>query len=233
MSTPGRFNGGPHRHLTADEAWDLSFLGALPAHVQTDLRSSALGMTIPPGHIIYRNDDHARLVLIVSGRARIVASSPEGRKATIRYARSADCVGSMSVVTRSQPVMAQAITEAEVLFINVDRLRRFAHTEPEVGWQLAQFVGTVATQVIEMMTAALFGSVRQRLAQHLLDLSVHYDDRLIVVVDQQEIADAIGSVREVIARTLKEFRERNLISRTPNGLQLDNPDELHAIALGA
>lgn len=224
-SIPGR------PRLTIDEAWDESFLGAMPRAVQSDLRSSALPMNIPTGHIIYRNDDHPRLVLIVSGLARVVASSPEGRKATIRYARSADCVGAMSVVTRSQSVMVEAVTDAEVLFINVDRLRRFARTEPDVGWQLAQFVGKVGTEVIDMMSSAMFGSVRQRLARHLLDLAVRQGDQLIVVQDQQEIADAIGSVREVVARTLREFRENQLVSRTAAGLHLVDPTGLHAVAV--
>src|SRR5205085_3831052 len=68
-------------------------------------------------------------------------SSPDGRKATIRYARSGDCVGAVSVVTDWQEVMAEAVTAAEVQFLNVDRLRHFARTEPEVGWLLAQAVG--------------------------------------------------------------------------------------------
>ncbi|MGV9479475.1 cyclic nucleotide-binding domain-containing protein [Gordonia aichiensis] len=56
-------------------------------------------MTIAPGRTVYRAFDQPRFVLLVSGLARVVASSAEGRKATIRYARSGDVVGAVAVVT--------------------------------------------------------------------------------------------------------------------------------------
>jgi CRP-like cAMP-binding protein len=214
-----------------EQAWANSFLARLPARVQDELRAGALPMTIPPGHIIYRAHDHPRLVLVVSGLARVVASSPDGRKATIRYSRAGDCVGVISVVTQWQEVRAEAVTAADVLFLNVDRLRHFAATEPEVGWLLAQVVGKVCTEVIDMMSSTVFGTVRQRLARHLLDLAVRQGDVLVVVQDQQEMADAIGSVREVVGRTIRDLRDRGLVCRTAEGLCLQDPDGLHSVAL--
>jgi len=218
---------------TTDAAWSESFLGKLPAAVQEQLRESAMAMTVPAGGTIYRADDHPRLVLLTSGLVRVVTTSAEGRKATIRYARSGDCVGVLSVVTKWQRVMVQAVTPAEVLFINVPELKRLARKEPEVGWTLAEFVGQVSTEVIEMMSATVFGTVRERLARHLLDLAERQPGGLYVTQDQQEMADAIGSVREVVARTIRDLRDHGLVSRESTGLRLDDPSGLHAIATRA
>lgn len=215
----------------AGRAWASSFLGHFPGKVQDELRGSALPMTIAPGHIIYRAHEHPRLVLVASGLARVVTSSPDGRKATIRYARAGDCVGTVSVVTDWQEVMAEAVTPAHVLFLNVDRLRSLARSEPEVGWLLAQAVGNVCTEVIEMMSATVFGSVRQRLARHLLDLAIRRDGELVVLQDQQEMADAVGSVREVVGRTLRDLRDRGLVSHAGAGLRLIDPDGIHELSL--
>lgn len=223
----------PHpsaRGSSADAAWASGFLSALPTKAQEELRSTALPMAIPPGHTVYRAFDQPRFVLLVSGLARVVASSAEGRKATIRYARSGDVVGAVAVVTDRQAVSVEAVTELDVLFLNVDRLRRFARSEPEVGWALAQLVGSVATEVIDMMSATVFGSVRRRLARHLLDLAIQQSGELVVIQDQQEIADAIGSVREVVGRALRELRERGLVSRTEWGLRVDDPNGLYIVS---
>ena len=231
MSQDPPFGGpGVRPDSATDRAWAASFLGSFPAKVQNDLRGGALPMTILPGHIIYRAHDHPRLVLLVAGLARVVATSPDGRKATIRYARSADCIGSVSVVTNQQEVTAEAVTATEVLFLNVERVRYFARTEPEVGWVLAQVVGQVCTEVIDMMSTTVFGAVRQRLARHLLDLAVRQGNELVVAEDQQGMADAIGSVREVAGRALRELRQRGLVSRCDCGLRLDDPDGLHALS---
>jgi CRP/FNR family cyclic AMP-dependent transcriptional regulator len=188
-------------------------------------------MTIPSGHIVYRAYDQPRFVLLVSGLARVVASSAEGRKATIRYARAGDLLGAVSVVTDRQAVSVEAVTASDVLFLNVARVRHLAQTESQVGWALAQLVGSVATEVIEMMSSTVFGSVRRRLARHLLDLAEQRSGEIVVVQGQQEMADAIGSVREVVGRTLRELREEGYVSRTNRGLRIDNPDGLHALSL--
>lgn len=138
----------------------------------------------------------------------------------------------LSVVTTWQPVMVESVTAAGVLFIHVPTLRRLARKEPEVGWELAQFVGQVSTEVIEMMSAAVFGTVRQRLARHLLDLATRRGTHLYVLQGQQEMADAIGSVREVVARTVRDLRQQGLVSRDQQGLRLDDPARLHAMSVG-
>lgn len=217
---------------TVDDSWRDSFLGRLPVAAQAQLRESAISMTVPAGGTIYRADDHPRLVLLNSGLVRVVTSSAEGRKATIRYARTGDCVGVLSVVATGQSVSVEAVTVTEVVFISVPTLVRLARSEPEVGWELARFVGEVSTDVIEMMSIAVFGTVRQRLARHLLDLAHREGDLLCVTQDQQQMADAIGSVREVVARTIRDLREGGFVSRSPGGLRLDDPSGLHTIARG-
>jgi len=161
---------------------------------------------------------------------RVVTLSAGGRKATIRYARPGDCVGVLSLVTAWHPVAVEAVTDAQVLFVDVDILTDLARREPGVGWALAQYVAEVSTDVIEMMSSAVFGSVRQRLARHLLDLAVQRGGVLYVLQGQTEMADAVGSVREVVARTIREFREQGLVSRDGVGLRLDDPAGLDAVA---
>jgi CRP-like cAMP-binding protein len=215
-----------------ERAWGASFLGSLPPKVQADLRRSALPLTIPSGNVIYHELDQPRLMLVVAGLMRVGATSTDGRKATIRYARAKDCIGTLSVVADQQEVTVEAVTTAEVLLLNVNQMRYFARTEPEVGWLLAREIGKVHTEVFDMMSSTIFRSVRQRLARHLLDLAVRQDMQLVVTQDQQEMADAIGSVREVVGRAIRDLRERGLVSRCDLGLSLDNPEALLSLSLG-
>jgi CRP/FNR family transcriptional regulator len=53
------------------------------------------------------------------------------------------------------------------------------------------------------MAITAFGSVKQRVASQLLQLATtknRSDAQLSAQVSQQELADAVGSVREVVAR---------------------------------
>jgi Crp-like helix-turn-helix protein len=74
------------------------------------------------------------------------------------------------------------------------------------------------------------GSVRQRVAAHLLDLASAQQrprGQLVARVSQQELADAVGSVREVVARVLRDFRVDRLVATSPESIQVLDPGGLH------
>ena len=75
-----------------------------------------------------------------------------------------------------------------------------------------------------------FGSVKQRVATHLLDLASAQQrpvGRLVARVSQQELADAVGSVREVVARALRDFRLAGLVATAPDSVLVLDPTRIH------
>ena len=70
---------------------------------------------------------------------------------------------------------------------------------------------------------------RQRVACHLLDLAAEWQrgSKLLAPVSQQELADAVGTVREVVARVLRELREAGLVETTRSGVLITDPAGLH------
>jgi CRP-like cAMP-binding protein len=94
---------------------------------------------------------------------------------------------------------------------------------------LARSAAASCIDVIDLMTGNLFLSVRQRVARHLLDLSENTDEGLVVKVGQQGIADAIGSVREVVARALRDLEASGLVERTKQYIRLTDPSALHRL----
>jgi CRP-like cAMP-binding protein len=71
--------------------------------------------------------------------------------------------------------------------------------------------------------------MRQRVARHLLDLAVRESEGLVVYASHQNIADAIGSVREVVSRVLRELRADGLVDRAGERIILRRPTELHRL----
>ncbi|MEV4623557.1 cyclic nucleotide-binding domain-containing protein [Asanoa sp. NPDC049573] len=50
---------------------------------------------------------------------------------------------------------------------------------------------------------------------------------LVAHVTQQELADAVGSVREVVARVLREFRQEHLVATRPDSVHILDPAGPH------
>jgi CRP/FNR family transcriptional regulator len=89
---------------------------------------------------------------------------------------------------------------------------------------LAETSERVLTFVAELSGNA-FATVRQRLARHLLDLASERQagPHLVAPLRQQELADAIGTVREVVVRVLRELREEGLVGTGRDGITIHDP----------
>jgi CRP/FNR family transcriptional regulator, cyclic AMP receptor protein len=64
----------------------------------------------------------------------------------------------------------------------------------------------------------------------LLDLAsaqLHPRGRLVARVSQQELADAVGSVREVVARVLRDFRVAGIVATSSDSLLILDAARLH------
>jgi len=95
---------------------------------------------------------------------------------------------------------------------------------------MAQEVTRRLYDTLEALAGNTFCSLRQRVAHHLLDLAASRQQGrgLIVRITQQELADAVGSVRPVVARIIRDFRTEGIITTSSDGIIVLKPAELHA-----
>ena len=85
--------------------------------------------------------------------------------------------------------------------------------------------------MLEQTAVNAFGSVRQRVAAHLLDLASDRQrpgGRLVARVSQQKLADAAGSVREVVARALRDLRAAGIVATAADSIVILDPARLYA-----
>lgn len=214
------------------EALDGSFLGGLSDRIVDRLLDSAHLVVLAPGEVVYwgRPDDHA-LLLVVDGVLRVYASVPT-RQVTIRYAAQGEVVGLPGLLAGGGAVMVQALTTGRVLRFVPERFAAIAEREVELAWPLAKYMARQAFQFKDTLAANIFLPVRARVARHLLDLAERGSDGLIVTASYQDIADAIGSVREVVSREISRFKAAGIVDRVPAGVFLTDPSALHTLSAG-
>lgn len=215
------------------EAWNQSYLRQLPDDIRDVLLAEAFAVTIPAGNTIYAAFRAARFALIQRGRARVQALSEDGRAVTIRYAGPGQVIGLPAALASRSPVGAESVTDCDVVFLNVATVLRLARTRPELSGLLLREVTSILFEVIELLTDNLFGSVLQRVSRHMLDLAVETPEGLVVQADQHSIAEAIGSVREVVARALRKLREDGIVARGSTGIRIIDRDRLTELGRGS
>jgi CRP/FNR family transcriptional regulator, cyclic AMP receptor protein len=108
-------------------------------------------------------------------------------------------------------------------------VKRLARDDAAVAWVLAEECVHRLYDVLEELAGNTFATVRQRVVRHLLDLAASRpatDGRLTASVNQQELADSVGSVREVVARVLHELRAALLVRTSPGRIDIIDPVRL-------
>jgi CRP/FNR family transcriptional regulator len=214
-----------------EEALVRSVLGRLPPEVVAKLRSEGERADYPAGTTIYRAGADPRTMLVVRGLIRVYMTSPEGRQVTVRYARANDVLGIAVLVGGPANVSVQALAESSLFRISSRTLTAAARRDARVAWAMAEELNRRLYETLQQTAVNAFGSVRQRVAVHLLDLAsaqLHPRGRMVARVSQQELADAVGSVREVVARVLRDLRVAGVVATTSDSVLILDAARLHS-----
>jgi CRP/FNR family transcriptional regulator, cyclic AMP receptor protein len=219
----------------AYQALSRSLLAGVPEQVLFELIRDATRLNIPERRVIYRAGDDERCGLIVSGLLRQYLVHSDGREVTLRYAGSGIFAGAVIVVSGPTQSWAQAVVDTTMLILDVEKVRDIAQRHAGVAWAMAQEIARTHRELLRSMADTAFGSIRQRAARHILDLALTQGSTrdggqplpsLVAHVTQQELAGAVGSVREVVSRVLRDLRAEGLIESQPGAIAVLDPIRL-------
>jgi len=149
---------------------------------------------------------------------------------TVRYCRVGSLLGVVSLFASEfrLPATIQAVTDADLLGLPPALLTSAAEQDVRVAHALLGELSDRVVAFIEEIPGVAFASVRQRVSRHLLDLATagRPGDELAAVITQQALADAVGTVREVVVRALREMRGEGLIETKRDCIVLLEPEAL-------
>jgi CRP/FNR family transcriptional regulator len=210
--------------LLRREGARCGFLSTLPADAGERLLAEAIRITIPAGALVYREGETPRVIVVLDGLLRVFLRSSDGRQLTVRYAHDGDVTGLALVLGGPGPMSVQAMTGASVAAVGVDTLRSMLESDPGVARACAEELTRQLYCALDDLSQQAFLSVRQRLIRHLLDLATRGEGpHLVVRATQQELADAVGSVREVVTRSLRELGRERLLETARDEVVLLDP----------
>ncbi len=206
-------------------------LGALGEPLIHGLLDGAAWSEVPARQRLYRLASGEVALLVVDGLVRLYLVNVEGRELTVGYARAGEVVGLSAVVGPPHPIHAQSVTNAAVGYLRMATVAELAAASPPLGLMIAAELAGRLRGMLDEINAARFGKVRQRLARHVLELAEPgAEGSLVVRASQADLAAAIGSAREVVARTLLELRGEGLAHHGGEGWVFDDPGRLYSEA---
>lgn len=213
-------------------AIESSSLRGLPPGVIDQLTKRAVTVDVPVGRTIHQEGGAPFAELVVRGLIRGYVSAPNGRTMSIRYCRPGSLMGIATLFNEQAPRAhgnTTALVDSRILQLDPDVVRGLAGNDIRVTGALLKETSARVAEYIKEVEATSFASIRQRLARHLLDIAADQQvvGRLQAKATQEELAGAIGTVREMVVRILAEMREEGLVDTRRGAVELLDPSRLY------
>lgn len=183
------------------------------------IRAGAEVRRFSPGTVIIREGDRAGWVLILtSGRVKIVSAAPGGHDAVLAVRGPGDILGEMAAMDGSpRSASAIAVDPVTALWLSADVFVRILRDEPGISTVLLKII-TGRLRYANTRRAEFGDSTAaQRLARLLVDLADRYgtrgpDGTLIALrISQSDLAGLAATSREAVGRTLRTLRSDGVI----------------------
>lgn len=203
-----------------------SFLRALPADVLGELAARSVAIPVPAGMFVYEPE----LAVVQQGLLRAFVADSAARQVTVSYIRYPGAIGLAHLAGRGFPVAFQAVTDCQLVQLEAPRLTELVDQYPRIGWSATREVTSRLDELLAETTRIAFGSMRQRLAFHVLNLTCDESGGPSRTVRQRDLALAVGTVGEVIRRTVIQLQAAGLLSATREGVVVVDRAGLRRIA---
>lgn len=191
----------------------------LNAEPLQELCGLARVLRVKKGQILFSTGEPAnRLFLIASGQIRAYRVNPAGREQTIHVETYGATLAEVALFDDG-PYPATAAAEADSVLLVLDRdgLKQFCFRHPEFAWAALRVLAGRLRRHAELIDQLALQEVIPRLVRFLLHEADEHGDRdgdgiaVTISLSHQQLAARIGSVREVVSRSLNRLERDGLI----------------------
>ncbi|MBE5761015.1 MAG: Crp/Fnr family transcriptional regulator [Clostridiales bacterium] len=201
----------------------------LDAQQQEVLRSSALERTAKKGTLIHRGSmDCLGLVIVVSGRLRAYSLSPDGKEVTLyRLLERDTCLLSAACMMSGMQfeLMIEAERDTAFYIVPPDVFKNLMNSSAVIANYANELMATRFSEVMWLMEQIMWKSLDKRIAGFLLEESLLEGTKILKITHEQ-IANHLGSAREVVTRMLKYFQSEGLVRITRGTVEITDEKRL-------
>lgn len=189
--------------------------------------------TYPKGSVIlFENDRGDSLYLVASGQVKVVLIGEDGREVILSVLGSGTFFGEMALIDdapRSAHVIA--MEDSTLLVLRREDFQSRLRSSPEVAISLLRELSRRLRRADEKIGSLVLLDVNGRVADLLLRAASEEDGEMIRrKMTHHTIAQMIGSSRETVSRTMRDFVERGLIQVTRKDITIKDRQALLSAA---
>ncbi|GIK24865.1 MAG: Crp/Fnr family transcriptional regulator [Betaproteobacteria bacterium] len=202
-------------------------LAELPPRLREDVAATAQAVTVPAGATLFDERQPCQgFPFVLAGAIRVAKVAANGRELPLyRVTPGETCIITSSCLLGNVPYNARGTTESETVLVLlpqglfIDLLAQ----APFRNFIFNLFAERMA-DLMRLVEEVAFRKLDQRLAALLLGKG------RVVHATHQQLADELGSVREMISRLLKGFAEQGLVALGREQIEIRDAAGLRRLA---
>ena len=207
---------------------NISSLKSLPIDVLTNISNHATHVSIKAGTTLFDCGSSCKMLpLVISGSIRVFKRSETSREISLyRVNKDELCIITISCLLGGDSYPATGVTDTEISAITIPRtlFLELVSTQPQFRDIVFHLFAERLSGLMQLVDEISFKKLDQRLAAFL---ALHGP---IIKESHQEIADELGSVREIISRLLKQFEENNWVKLARKRIEITDPEALNVFS---
>jgi len=211
---------------TADLGSLYPALAALPADLHRQVHAEAQVLTVPAGTVLFDERQPCQgFPFVISGGIRVLKPAANGRELPLyRVLPGESCIITSSCLLGHSDYNARGIAESETTLALMPRpLFDRLMGEPSFRDFVFHLFSERIAELMQLVEEVAFRKLDQRLAGLLLGKG------RVIRATHQQLADELGSVREMVSRLLKSFAEQGLVRLSREQVEILDPAGLRRL----
>ncbi|MCB1060706.1 MAG: Crp/Fnr family transcriptional regulator [Calditrichaeota bacterium] len=215
----------------------FGFYHNAPASLQKEILSHTQQATLPGGVEVYREGETCQRVAFVGeGSIRVFKRHDGGREITLYHVRQSEsCILTTSCVLTGQRYPATAVVEndhpVEAAIISPEKFYNWVHEHQVVRDYVFHMMSHRISDMMALIEEITFGKMDNRIAHFLIEKFTGEGTFLRSIhITHEQIADELGTAREVVSRLLKEFEKAGALELGRGRVRMTNERLLRAFA---
>ncbi|MFN8348602.1 MAG: Crp/Fnr family transcriptional regulator [Spirosomataceae bacterium] len=190
--------------------------------LRREMLQKGIVKSIPAGVEIVHEGQYIQAVpIVLSGLVKVVMRHEE-REFLLYYIHpNESCIMSFFGVIRNESSKIYALTETDtqLLLLPSDQVKNWATRYPEFNVFFHQLNNLRYTDLLQTINALLFDNLDNRILTFLRE-KARLQDAPFLKIRHREIADAMGTSREVVSRVTKKLEQEKKIAQYSDGIEV-------------
>ena len=178
--------------------------------------------------VLWEREETAIVYFVISGQLKLFTTSLEGREFIVRLVYGGDSINDDAMFIKEPNALSAMTLSPAVLYgLTYPDLNKILTGYPQVSLSMAEVLAARQRYLVRLAKELVFKNVTSRLSRLLLEreiISPAETDE--VKITQQEMASMIGTVRELVSRSLRELEAMRAITLDHNQIIITDRNQL-------